>query len=227
MTAPKLRRASALLLAAATLIAPEAMRADIIDTKHNLSASGPGPLRAVREREICRFCHTPHVARREAPLWNRRDSGRTYVKYWSSTLDAYGPGESPEVDGASRLCLSCHDGTVALGEVLRGGAIAMRPGAERIRGRGEGLTGGDLSGSHPVSFRITETLIARNNQRGDLPLRPLAQIKADRDVRLDSYDKVQCTTCHDPHSSKNDRSSGVPFYRKPRWEEVCLTCHEY
>ncbi len=202
-----------------------ASRADISHTKHNLSVTGPGPLRAYKERQVCVFCHTPHAARKEAPLWNRADSGRTYITYWSPTLDAYGQGGGPEVDGSSRLCLSCHDGTVALGDVLQGGPIQMQPGAERIQPKG-GLSGVDLSGSHPISFQVTDSLIARNNAK-DMPLKPLSAIKADRDVTLDSNDKVQCTTCHDAHSNKNDQSSGVPFYRKPTWEGVCLVCHDF
>lgn len=212
-----------LLLAVAWLAVPS--RADIVRTKHNLSVTGPGPLKAYGERRICVFCHTPHSARRQTPLWNRRDSGRVYVKYWSPTLDAYGPGAAPPLDGASRLCMSCHDGTVALGEVLQGGPIRMRPGADRIPTRPGRFSGTDLTGSHPISFEVTDDLIARNNTR-DMPLKPLNVIRADTDVRLDGNNKLQCTTCHDPHKNRYEASSGVPFYRKPTWEGVCLVCHE-
>ncbi|VAW45953.1 Cytochrome c family protein, partial [hydrothermal vent metagenome] len=33
---------------------------DIVNTKHNLSASGPGTLKATTESRVCVFCHTPH-----------------------------------------------------------------------------------------------------------------------------------------------------------------------
>ena len=35
---------------------------DMVDTKHNLSLSGPGPIQAQGETRICIFCHTPHNA---------------------------------------------------------------------------------------------------------------------------------------------------------------------
>ena len=70
-----------------------------------------------------------------------------YRIYQSSTFDA--PASQPT--GASKLCLSCHDGTIALGRVLSR--------ADRIRMVGgdfmpAGLTnlGTDLSDDHPVSI---------------------------------------------------------------------------
>jgi hypothetical protein len=46
----------------------------IADTKHNLSITGPGPVKSTTEGELCVFCHAPHNARRDIPyLWNRTD----------------------------------------------------------------------------------------------------------------------------------------------------------
>jgi len=60
--------------------------------------------------ELCVYCHTPHGATAGAtPLWNRDLSGATYVPYQSSSLDATGIGQP---GGTSKLCLSCHDGTM-------------------------------------------------------------------------------------------------------------------
>ena len=53
----------------------------VAETKHNLSASGPGPIKALGETEICKFCHTPHAANPIAPLWNRADPGTYYQTY--------------------------------------------------------------------------------------------------------------------------------------------------
>ncbi|MCX6268382.1 MAG: 6-bladed beta-propeller, partial [Bacteroidetes bacterium] len=86
----------------------------IVNTRHNLSVNGPGEMRANSEEEICLFCHTPHSSRPESPLWNRREPGVTYNLYKSSTMQAL-PGQP---DGTSMLCLSCHDGTIALGSLI-------------------------------------------------------------------------------------------------------------
>ena len=81
---------------------------DIRNTKHNLSVTGPGEVRAVSEDEVCVFCHTPHGANNTVPtpLWNR-DLGDSnfYDPYQSSSLDAIGIGQP---GGTSKLCLSCH-----------------------------------------------------------------------------------------------------------------------
>jgi hypothetical protein len=88
--------------------------AGVKDSLHNLSASGPGNVRAANAVAICDFCHISHSADSSAPLWNRRYPDTVYVPYSSSTAVAQ-PGQPT---GNSLLCLSCHDGTIALGEVL-------------------------------------------------------------------------------------------------------------
>ncbi|VAX15466.1 Cytochrome c family protein, partial [hydrothermal vent metagenome] len=35
---------------------------DVRNTKHNLSVSGPGTVKASTETRVCVFCHTPHQA---------------------------------------------------------------------------------------------------------------------------------------------------------------------
>ena len=43
----------------------------VVDTKHNLSASGPGPVKVAGTQGVCIFCHTPHSASPAAPLWKQ------------------------------------------------------------------------------------------------------------------------------------------------------------
>ena len=84
-------------------------------TRHNLSSGSPlGGIRARDTSNICIFCHTSHAGNTQAPLWNREDSRVVYNLYDSSTL--YSKPDQP--DGASKLCLSCHDGTIALGKMV-------------------------------------------------------------------------------------------------------------
>ena len=65
----------------------------------------------------CQFCHTPHMALAGTPLWNHKLSDAVYEIYWSSSLDA----DIGQPTGSSKLCLSCHDGTIALEATVRGG----------------------------------------------------------------------------------------------------------
>ena len=88
-----------------------AQAASIVASKHNLSASGTGTINST-ESQICVFCHVPHVAKTTGPLWNRDQPTGPYTPYTSTTRKITTPGAPT---GASLLCLSCHDGTIALG----------------------------------------------------------------------------------------------------------------
>ncbi len=209
--------ARALLTASLTVLsiaflAPQALPAQsttILDTKHNLSVSGPGPVKALVEEEVCVFCHTPHRAL-GVPLWNRADSRAQYMPYESSTLRAV-PGQPT---GASKLCLSCHDGTIALGAVgSRPQEIAFVGGA-RFMPQGPGFLGSDLRDDHPISFVYDSSLAASHPGILDP-----AQIR--KPVALDAGGQLQCTSCHDPHSSSN----GAFLVAPSTFSELCTSCH--
>ena len=126
----------------------------IVNTKHNLSKTGPGEIKALDEDRICVFCHTPHNAYPQTPLWNKGLKPVNYELYSSSTMNA-----TPSLPtGPSRLCLSCHDGTIALGEVrqpsnmismtVEGGLPSTRP----------AYLGTSLIADHPISFSYFSSL---------------------------------------------------------------------
>src|SRR5574340_1599739 len=90
--------------------------ANIANTKHNFGAFAPaGNIQTSSTSEICVFCHTPHNSAPAGPIWNRVDSGATYNVYASQSLAATlapNPSTLSQPTGASKLCLSCHDGTI-------------------------------------------------------------------------------------------------------------------
>jgi hypothetical protein len=134
---------------------------------------------------------------------------------------------APQPDGASRLCLSCHDGTVALGDLGPRRRVVPMAGAQRLERGRRGYIGTDLSGSHPVSFVVPDGDPGGVDTSRDLGLKPLAVVQSEGQVPLDSQGKMQCTTCHDPHSDRNYRPGRVPhFWNRPTVDEVCLACHE-
>lgn len=215
------------------ILIPMLALAGIRDTKHNLSVSGPGPIKAVAETQLCIFCHTPHNSYPSGPLWNHDPSAQTnYINYWSETLKAYTyeQAQAYPVDGFSKLCLGCHDGTIALGAVKsRQADIEMVTISGVIEGGrllsgAAGYLGTDLSGGHPISFVFDEELKNKRNAEGSL-MRLKWPID-DPQVKLDSSSKVQCTACHDPHGSMATEG-WPPFWNKATYDEVCQVCHEF
>ena len=121
------------LAAATAAMAGLAPGSGIQGTLHDLSATGPGGIAiGATETRICVYCHTPHFAAKATdftgananikyfPLWNHDLTLATFQSYTNGTelpnsiqhnLNAdltAGPG------GPSRLCLSCHDGSIAV-----------------------------------------------------------------------------------------------------------------
>ncbi len=203
------------LALALALAAPPDVRA----TKHNLSAASTNAVRAGTVDEVCVFCHTPHGAYQSRPIWNRdlayQDNPTLYDLYGSTTLDS----NVARPTGASKLCLSCHDGTLALGSLMnldaqrpasvamQGGVTTMPPGRTRL--------GTDLRNDHPIS------MVPNVASDPELQLPPVGD-----DVRLregstpGQKDTVQCTSCHDPHLSS------YKFLVKDNLRgALCLTCH--
>ncbi len=207
------RSNSVAVLAAASLAGTSclAQQTSVVDSLHNLSAEGRGDVRAVAEEQVCIFCHTPHQSSPIVPLWNRAMPLDAYTPYTSRALDA-DPGQPT---GASKMCLSCHDGTIALGAVLsrsslitmRGGITTMPPGRSNL--------GTDLSDDHPVSFRYTSALSAK-----DPKIRPPSHLPGA--VRLDANSEMQCTTCHNPHNN----ALGQFLVMHNGNSELCIACHQ-
>ena len=200
-----------LLLAGLLLCWAPGLRANsIITSKHNLSASGPGSVKALTEREVCIFCHAPHRASEESPLWNHNMSKASYIVYDSPTMKA----NVEQPNGSSKLCLSCHDGTVAVGMVnsqaslieMQDGVTTMPLGASNI--------GTNLSQHHPISFTFSPD-VASND--GNLVNPDTLTDK----VRLDHNKQMQCTACHDPH----DDQYGNFLVMQNNSSQLCLTCH--
>ena len=200
----------AFALLAALLSAAPAL-AGIAATKHNLSAGGPGTVKAASETRICVFCHAPHNSAPSAPLWNRQNPGSNYIPYTSSTIKA----SVGQPTRGSLLCLSCHDGTIALGNVLsEATAIPMAGGVSTMPAGSSSRLGTDLSGDHPISINYTATLAAARGELAD----PSVLTGA---VRLDSTGQMQCSSCHDAHEDPYGKFLVMPNQASA----LCQVCH--
>jgi predicted CXXCH cytochrome family protein len=182
-------------LAIASLLCARAAGAQsVLSTRHNLSLAGPGPVRSATGAQVCVFCHLPH---RGTP-----GAGTTamYEPYASTTLISRPPGQP---SGSSRLCLSCHDGTIALGQRFAG--VPPLEGPANL--------GTDLRRTHPVSFAPGLSSQLRDPPRGD-------------PVKLDPAGRVQCTSCHDPHQDRIDPLQGKFLVKSNAGSALCTTCHD-
>jgi hypothetical protein len=146
--------------------------AGIANTKHNLSTTGTQAnhvTAGTAANQICVFCHTPHGAdtSQAVPLWNKKLPTSTYQTYDqlnTSSLD----GEVLSVGSVSLACLSCHDGTQAMDNLINapgsGGynAAGARPGdwtwtaavgASGLMPAGVTNLGTDLRNDHPIGIQ--------------------------------------------------------------------------
>jgi predicted CXXCH cytochrome family protein len=190
-------------ISAAAWFALDSATADISGSAHDFSTEGWS------QNEICKPCHTPHNATVNpvAPLWNHELSSATYVLYDSQWLHEQieQPGEG------SRICLSCHDGTVALDSF--GGAT----GTAFITG--DANIGTDLSDDHPIGIPWSHqypNLVCSNCHN---PYDP------EWEMPLPFFDsKVECLTCHDPHNGTIPAEDGM-LRMSQLGSEICFQCH--
>lgn len=205
--------------------------------RHNLSANQTSvTIQANTETRICVFCHTPHGGTPQSQLWNRKDPTTTFPLYAGavtikSVPDAQYDNTDPTAypNGATRMCLSCHDGISAIGEVINGlpqfaAQVAMNFDTLQAAGSSAAV---DLALSHPVSFVYTPSVVSQINT-----IEAATNYKSPAVVPLDGQSRMQCTTCHDPHE---DTSAGggysLPFWRNYTGDDVadydstCNDCH--
>jgi predicted CXXCH cytochrome family protein len=189
----------------------------VVGSPHDLSATGGGGAHGIfftDEERICVFCHAPHNATPATPLWAHEMSTAQYIPYDSSTLQARPKPDRPT--GSSRLCLSCHDGTIALGRYAGAtgtGSPVYMP-TDSVPTRNPNLTN-DLSDDHPISFSYSADLVSKAQLNNPAALPP--------QVRLDSDGMLQCTSCHDPHS--NEFGNFLVIDNKLPGSPLCVVCH--
>jgi predicted CXXCH cytochrome family protein len=197
-----------LLICCFSIVCAIAVRAAVRGSGHDFSAQGYG------STEICIFCHTPHNAKQDvpdSPLWNHRVTTATYTLYSSPTIKQI--PQQPR--GPSKLCLSCHDGTVAID------SFGNSNGSHFITGTAN--MGINLSDDHPISISWDHQTLSGGRPscsschsfHGAPPPNNLPF--------FNGY--LECGTCHEPHN-KPPAGGSVKMLRESLDQStICLRCH--
>ena len=201
--------------------------AGILSSPHNFSAE----LWNTRPGELCRVCHVPHDHGRTLAiqsgietsglLWNHKLSDVVYTLYSSSSLT----GAMGQPTGTAKMCLGCHDGTVALGAMdskasapVTTTVIQDIDAGFQVPGTAMGTS---LRGTHPISITYDVS---------DTGLKPTTNTIGTSGTIASLLDggKVQCSTCHDVHDSVGESVAGTHLLRQSNTATasgLCLACH--
>lgn len=192
--------------------------ATIVGSKHDFKAKS-----YTTDTQVCQTCHAPHNNTATTPLWNHTVTGEGFAMYSSNTMDATA-ASAP--DGPSLLCLSCHDGSLAIdafngseggadtGEIIDSGGTDY-PAAVFL--------GTDLSNDHPISMGYQDAI-----DNGDLELNPITTTfegSATIEDVLDGAGNVQCSSCHDVHDSDPGVVSAKLLRSSMASSGLCTKCH--
>lgn len=196
-------------------VAHHAAAINIKNSPHDLSVGNTtvGAVKGTTEARICIFCHVPHAAavntdlNYQKPLWGRTESNLAteYQTYVSDTIKSL-PGQPL---GPSRLCLSCHDGTIAMGA----------PNAHKVTEvinltpTSQNSLGTDLRDDHPISMEYylnTEEFVSP------------ASVKLLKPHNGINY--VECTSCHDSHN--NQYGNFLVMNTADQKDALCTSCHQ-
>src|SRR5581483_4577450 len=154
-------------------------------------------------------------------LWNQKLSTTAYTPYTSSTYHQTKQSKRLTPLGSdSSFCLSCHDGTVAVGTTSAYGSVTMTGTADPHHFFTEN-TSNALLRSHPFSLDLpiqdSPDLVATLKSQGTT--------KQPTSVNL-IKGNLECTSCHNPHVQAIDRQVPKFLVQDSSSGSMCLSCHD-
>jgi predicted CXXCH cytochrome family protein len=200
-------------IVAVSTVALAQIQGDVIGM-HDLSPGSISPIQGPRPGS-CTYCHVPHSGS-DIGLWNQKLSTANYDTYTSTTYTNKNNQQMP-LGSDSGMCLSCHDGTVAVADTVLFGSLPTR---------GSWIPGDDftthLQSSHSFSLvkpiqddiDLISTLVSQG-KTGDKT----------GAVQL-IMGNVECTSCHSPHVQAIDKLSMNFLVRDSSNGQMCLACHD-
>lgn len=217
---------------ATSAFAARAPKSAVFGSPHDFKTAGEYSLGGA-SYTLCNFCHIAHKFG-SAPtgpsylLWNHTLSSVSSYGVYASDSMASTPTDLGGQLTVSNLCLSCHDGTVAVDSWYEAPAgTNFQPLPQGSFTMAQDHTVRDLTKQHPVNFIYPDATTAANV--GILPAVDQHSIDGNGNVPLFSG-RMQCATCHDPHAGP---SSGAHlFFRtfpstpaQTTTGSFCVYCH--
>jgi len=180
---------------------------------HNLGPGTTSPISGTRP-DSCSYCHAPHSGL-NVGLWNQKLTTQTYTTYASNTEK--NTGKQPTLGYSTNQCLSCHDGTVAVGTTVVYGQLLTHGSMYS-----QDVFGGNMQTSHPFSMTLplkdNVDLVATLTSSGKTA-------DASGAVKL-IHGNVECTSCHNPHVQARDILSQNFLVKDSSSGQLCLACHD-
>jgi predicted CXXCH cytochrome family protein len=191
---------------------PAQIAGDVIGV-HNLGPGSKSPITGARP-DFCSYCHAPHSGLKVG-LWNQKLTTQTYTMYTSDT--ERNRARQPRLGSDSNECLSCHDGTVAVGATVAYGQVTTRGSMNTWD-----VFGSNLQSSHPFSLRLP------SKDNVDLVATLAASGKTADTTGAVKLIKgsVECTSCHNPHVQAKDLVSLNFLAKDSSSGQLCLACHD-
>lgn len=194
----------------------------MVGTAHDFASKG------FDAGENCIICHTPHnsdISITITPLWNHQISSSTYDMYFTNNENI-----NTQPTGASKLCLSCHDGVTAI-DKFGGRKTVTYMDATAAQ---QHNSSNKQTDSHPVSITFDSAMADANPSLYDPAVRRITIGAGGGKTRtgtiaelLLSNGKVQCSSCHDVHNNYvGANMQDQPFLKvTTSGSKICLTCH--
>jgi predicted CXXCH cytochrome family protein len=180
---------------------------------HSFGPGSKSPVVGARP-DACAYCHAPHSASTYG-LWNQKLTTKTYTLYNSDTERNL--ARQPKLGSDSNKCLSCHDGSVAVGDTIAYGQVTM----QGLMSPSD-LLDKSMQTSHPFSLSV--------------PLRDNIDLVASLTKTQKTADptgavqlingNVECTSCHNPHVQAKDSVSLNFLVKNSSNGQLCLACHD-
>lgn len=210
-----------LLAAVAGFALPCLSQAEITGSAHDFSQQGWNPT-----NQLCVVCHAPHFGAHweEGVLWNHELSTQVYTLYdnnFSNTID----GTVTQPQGISKLCLGCHDGTVALNQFGDNIGAAPQPSLDVSASFAVVANGNDLRATHPISITYNNT----DDPELHDPTTPIASgtnvALTVSDLLFGNPQTVECSSCHDVHNGPEAIGHDALLRVAEDGSAICFACH--